>query len=100
MSQSTGHTIPYSKILDFRTGQVFENTATISTYFEKKSDFFSVISFFSSFVLQFASRRFLDQLLGPGEDRARANRQLKDAEFGNKDIGNLQVLGQNWKFWV
>ena len=45
----------------------------------------------SSFVLQFASRRFLDQLLGPGEDRARANRQLKDAEFGNKDIGNLQV---------
>ena len=33
----------------------------------------------------------MDQLLGPGEDRARANRQLKDAEFGNKDIGNLQV---------
>ena len=27
-----------------------------------------------------------------GEDNARANRQLKDAEFGNKDIGNLQEL--------
>ena len=45
----------------------------------------------SSFVLQFASRRFLDQLLG-GEDNARANRQLKDAEFGNKDIGNYNLL--------
>lgn len=45
----------------------------------------------SSFVLQFASRRFLDQLLG-GEDNERASRQLKDAEFGNKDIGNLQEL--------
>ena len=44
----------------------------------------------SSFVLQFASRRFLDQLLG-GEDNARANRQLKDAEFGNKDIGNYNL---------
>ena len=27
-----------------------------------------------------------------GEDNKRANRQLKDAEFGNKDIGNLQEL--------
>ena len=45
----------------------------------------------SSFVLQFASRRFLDQLLG-GEDNARANRQLKDAEFGNKDIGRYILV--------
>jgi hypothetical protein len=44
----------------------------------------------SSYILQFASRRFLDQLLG-GDDNKRANRQLKDAEFGNQDIGNLQV---------
>ena len=48
----------------------------------------------SSFVLQFASRRFLDQLLG-GEDNARANRQLKDAEFGNKDIGNYNLIWFN-----
>ena len=27
-----------------------------------------------------------------GDDNKRANRQLKDAEFGNKDIGNLQEL--------
>ena len=45
----------------------------------------------SSYVLQFASRRFLDRLLG-GEEGKRANRQLKDAEFGNKGIGNLREL--------
>ena len=45
----------------------------------------------SSYVLQFASRRFLDQLLG-GEEGKRANRQLKDAEFGNRGIGNLREL--------
>jgi hypothetical protein len=27
-----------------------------------------------------------------GEDGKRTNRQLKDAEFGNKDISNLQEL--------
>ncbi len=36
-------------------------------------------------------RRFLDTLL-TGEDGVRRNRQLKDAEFGNKGIGNLQEL--------
>ena len=45
----------------------------------------------SSKVLQFASRRFLDRLLG-GEDGKRTNRQLKDAEFGNKGIDNLREL--------
>ncbi|TRY61661.1 hypothetical protein TCAL_04392 [Tigriopus californicus] len=45
----------------------------------------------TSFVLQFASRRFLDNLL-TGEDGERRNRQLQDAEFGNKGIGNLQEL--------
>ena len=48
----------------------------------------------TSFVLQFASRRFLDTLLA-GEDGKRQNRQLKDAEFGNKGIGNLQVRKNN-----
>ena len=35
--------------------------------------------------------RFLDRLLG-GEDGKRTNRQLKDAEFGNKGIDNLREL--------
>ena len=45
----------------------------------------------TSYVLQFASRRFLDTLL-TGEDGTRRHRQLQDAEFGNKGIGNLQEL--------
>ena len=39
----------------------------------------------------FNIRLFLFSFKG-GEDGKRANRQLKDAEFGNKDIGNLQEL--------
>ena len=36
--------------------------------------------------------RFFAILFLGGEDNKRANRQLKDAEFGNKDIDNLQEL--------
>ena len=45
----------------------------------------------TSFILQYASRRFLDTLL-TGEDGQRRNRQLQDSEFGNGGIGNLQEL--------
>lgn len=46
----------------------------------------------TSFVLQYASRRFLDTLLTGEDGSRRNNRQLQDAEFGNKGIGNVQEL--------
>ena len=46
---------------------------------------------FNSFLPCFVTGKLGSNILG-GEDNKRANRQLKDAEFGNKDIGNLQEL--------
>ena len=40
----------------------------------------------------FFHRIFFPFFFQGGDDNKRANRQLKDAEFGNKDIGNLQEL--------
>ena len=45
-------------------------------------------------VIQFRSNGPFLMFVYPfsGEDGKRTNRQLKDAEFGNKDISNLQEL--------
>ena len=45
----------------------------------------------SSYVLQFASRRFLDNLL-QADESGRRYRQLKDAEFNDNDPNGLQEL--------
>ena len=42
--------------------------------------------------MAFSSTLFKLPVFFPGEDGKRTNRQLKDAEFGNKDISNLQEL--------
>ena len=45
----------------------------------------------SSFVLQFASRRFLDSLL-QADESGRKYRQLKDVEFNDNNPNDLQEL--------
>ena len=45
----------------------------------------------SSYVLQFASRRFLDNLL-QADESGRRYRQLQDAEFNDNDPNGLQEL--------
>ncbi|XP_040565059.1 uncharacterized protein [Lepeophtheirus salmonis] len=76
----------------WRTGDIADPKSPIgSSYGFLKPKAQSIEISNSSFVLQYASRRFLNNLLD-GNDATRANRQLKDAEFGNRGIGNIREL--------
>jgi len=76
----------------WNTGQMADSKSPIgSAYGFMKPKQQSVEVSNSSFVLQFASRRFLDNLL-QADESGRKYRQLKDAEFNDNDPNDLQDL--------
>ena len=76
----------------WNTGQMADSKSPIGTaygFMKPKQQAVEVSN--SSFVLQFASRRFLDNLL-QSDESGRRYRQLKDVEFNENDPNDLQDL--------
>ena len=76
----------------WNTGQMADSKSPIGTaygFMKPKQQAVKVSN--SSFVLQFASRRFLDNLL-QSDEGGRRYRQLKDVEFNENDPNDLQDL--------
>ena len=76
----------------WNTGQMADSKSPVGTaygFMKPKPQAVEVSN--SSFVLQFASRRFLDNLL-QSDEGGRRYRQLKDVEFNENDPNDLQDL--------
>lgn len=76
----------------WNTGQMADSKSPVGTaygFMKPKAQAVEVSN--SSFVLQFASRRFLDNLL-QSDEGGRRYRQLKDVEFNENDPNDLQDL--------